>query len=263
MTRSICLLRRLPVPPQVQPRLTPLEAGRAVEPLEEPQARYAEGELSVLYRVAVFLPGRQPIAMPPIELIHPDGRVESAAGDTVWVEVGSVLPASDTALAPRPALEPIPRESRRLAPLVGLVAGVLGATTLWGFARRRTHPRPAAARLEGARLHPPVERWVAAGESRAVAALAAEGVRRRLNAMVPETDTAMSTEELLAVLEAERPEWPLKELSGVVRALERARFAPAVPSDVLELATEAERLVNSVLEVADQGDRHERPEDRA
>ena len=53
-------------------------------------------------------------------------------------------------------------------------------------------------------------------------------------------------------MSASRPEWPLGDLADVARALERASFAPAIPSDVIALADEAHVLLGSldVIEAA-------------
>jgi hypothetical protein len=46
----------------------------------------------------------------------------------------------------------------------------------------------------------------------------------------------------MTVLRLRRPSWPLGELEELLHALERARFAPAVPDDVLILEEHATAL---------------------
>ena len=43
-----------------------------------------------------------------------------------------------------------------------------------------------------------------------------------------------------------RPNWPFGELGDVMRTLERASFALAIPSDVIALADAAEVLAHSL-----------------
>ncbi|NIM48317.1 MAG: hypothetical protein GTN62_01595 [Gemmatimonadales bacterium] len=250
---TVRLVRRITTAPDVQARLQPLVASVAVEPLSAPRAAWAEGTLTILYTVALFDSGRQAVAMPPSELLYPDGRVETLAGDTAWVNVVSVLPVQDTLPSPMPSLEPIARELTRTAPLVGLVLAVIGATVVWGFARRRTRPRPGAADEEVEAVGPAVDRWVSAGESRAVAAVTADRLRERVAALLPDAGRHLDTEECVEVLRRVDPGWPVRELTDILRALERARFSPAVPSDVLEVVDQAdnlmERLVAPAVEV--------------
>ena len=118
----------------------------------------------------------------------------------------------------------------------------------WAVGRRRvpadaSPPEPAAS--PGS---PPARRWVSAGEGRAVAAIAAERVRARVARLVPEADRALDTEQCIAVLEARRPDWPLRDLSELLRGLDRARFAPAVPSEALHLVEQVDALLRDLGE---------------
>jgi hypothetical protein len=240
---TVRLVRRVSAAPDVQARLRPLAATPALEPLTPPRAAYAEGDLTMLYTVALFEPGSHAIAMPPAELLYPDGRVETIPGDTARIEVASVLPADDTlSLEPAPAAEALVRHPTRLVPLLVLFGVVVGAAATWGVARRRTRPRPGTGDPDVPPAEPPIERWVAAGESRAVAAVTADGLRQHIAQLIPRAGRYLDTEECLRVLHNEVPEWPLRETGDLLRALERARFAPAVPSDVVELVEQADHL---------------------
>ncbi|UCF40318.1 MAG: hypothetical protein JSW43_11365 [Gemmatimonadota bacterium] len=243
---TVRLVRRVSAAPDVQARLRPLTATPALEPLSPPRAAYAEGELTMLYTVALFEPGRHAIAMPPAELLYPDGRVETIPGDTARIEVTSVIPADDTLPTPRGAADPLVRHPSSPVALLALFALVLAAAAAWGLARRRTRPRPGPGEAAAGSAEPPVERWVAAGESRAVAAVTADRLRRHIAEQIPRAGRHLDTEECVRVLHDEVPEWPLRETADVLRALERARFAPAVPSDVVELVERAERLRESL-----------------
>jgi hypothetical protein len=70
-----------------------------------------------------------------------------------------------------------------------------------------------------------------------------ERVRRRLAALVPEAGIALDVEECMNVIRKERPDWPHRELADLLRTLERACFAPAVPSDVLAVADDVDELL--------------------
>jgi hypothetical protein len=239
---TVRLVRRISAAPDVQARLRPLSATPALEPLTQPRAAYAEGDLTMLYSVALFEPGRHVIAMPPAELLYPDGRVETIPGDTAWIEVASVIPAEDTLPTPWAAADPLVRNPSRVIPLLVLFGLVLGAAAAWGVARRRTRPRPGPGGVDVELAEPPLERWVTAGESRAVAAVTADRLREHIAQLIPQAGRHLDTEECLRVLNDEVPEWPLRETGEVLRALERARFAPAVPSDVVEVVEQADRL---------------------
>jgi hypothetical protein len=208
---TVRLVRRVSAAPDVQARLRPLAATPALEPLSPPRAAYAEGDLTMLYTVALFV-------------------------------VGSVIPAEDTLPAAQAAAEPLSRHPSRLVPLLVLFAVVLVAAAVWGVMRRRTRPRPGTGDPDVTPAEPPIERWVAAGESRAVAAVTADGLRQHIAQLIPRAGRYLDTEECLRVLHNEVPEWPLRETGDLLRALERARFAPAVPSDVVELVEQADHL---------------------
>ncbi len=239
---TVRLVRRLSAPPDVQARLQTLDASPLLEPLSPPRAAYAEGALTILYTVALFQPGEHAIPMPSAELLYPDGRVETVLGDTAWITVASVLPADDHVPPALPALAPVTRAARTPLPLIVMTCAVLLGTVAWGAARRRTGPvapdDPAAA----ARPPAPVDRWMSAGEPRAVAAVTADAMRGLIAELVPQAGRHLDTEECLEVLRAAEVDWPLRDLSELLRALERARFSPAVPSDVVELVEQAERL---------------------
>ena len=81
-----------------------------------------------------------------------------------------------------------------------------------------------------------------AGELRAAAAALADQLRRTIAGLEPGAEAGLPTEALLAVLRRRCPGWPLAEIEDVLHALERARFAPAVPHDVLSLAEQVGML---------------------
>jgi len=129
-----------------------------------------------------------------------------------------------------------------------LPVAVLVVATIWGALRRRRGPRPTWDSGGPDMVEPPVERWIQAGEPRAVAALAMARIRERLQELAPETNLAMSNGEVLTVLNEKHPTWPTGDLSDALLSLERASFAPAVASDVMAIVESAENTLRSVEE---------------
>lgn len=240
------LSRTLPAPAGVSARAPMLARTSVVEPLGEPEIEIARGVLTLTYSLALFEPGRQAILMPAVELFYADGTVETIEGDTAVVRVRSVLPEQDTLLVPRPALGPLARPIRRRGPVLLLVGLAVLAAGAWGIARRRVGPRPARAVPPPVAASPPIAAWVEAGELRAAAAYLADDLRRRLAKLEPDARSNLDVESLMAVLRRRRPEWPLRDLEDLMRALERARFAPAVPTDLLALSEQVALLIEEL-----------------
>jgi hypothetical protein len=224
-------------------RARPIAGTPVVEPLTDPSVEPARGGTIVSYRVAFFAPGSHGLVMPDVELLASGGVSETVAGDTAWVTVRSVLPPGDTLPPPRPSLGPLPRGERRLLPLVMLLGLVLSGSAGWWIVRRRRGPGGAIALPPEAPPPPPLERWLAAGEARAVAVVAADRLRQAIAIAEPRAHRGLAGDELLAVLGAARPDWPLSDLGDTLGALERARYAPAIPADLMSLVEQADELV--------------------
>jgi len=120
-----------------------------------------------------------------------------------------------------------------------LAAGALSLLILW----RRRGPRRGAAGA-GLRVDPevPDARWVAAGEPKAVAARAAQRLRRALAHAIPDAHEALSTAECLAAVERARPDAPLRDLRELLLALDQVAFATAHGVEVAPLAARARAL---------------------
>jgi hypothetical protein len=124
-----------------------------------------------------------------------------------------------------------------------LLAGVLVAVTVsWALVRRRRAGRPGPPEASGAVEAPPLSVWVEAGELRAAAAAVGEQLRRAIARLEPAAAVGLPADALLAVLRLRRPRWPLQDLEDLLHALDRARFAPAMPSDVIWLQEQATTL---------------------
>jgi hypothetical protein len=241
---TVRLERVVPAPPGAVGRARALTADELVEPLRAPEIMTTNAGLLVRYTVAFFAPGRHELPMPALEVVHPDGGVELVLGDTVVAEVRAVLP--DTAEAPevRAARPPLGRVALEPLPVVLLGGGTAAALGLWAFLRRRRGPAPGPAEAQAPAPEAPLLRWLAAGERRAVATLAMQRVRLRLEAAVPDATRGLALAECLATIGAARPDWPLRELADVLTALERARFAPLGGDDLTELVDRADVLLD-------------------
>ena len=243
---TIRLTRRVAATPDVRARLLPLGQAGALEPLSPPQWFYSEGDLSILYVVSLFEPGRHGIPMPDVELVYADGRAETLAGDTAWIDVLSLLPSEDSAVAPMPSRGPIARPPTSLGPVVALVAAALLGTIIWALIRWRPVRRPTPRRLASVVADPPIEQWVAAGEPRAVAAVAADRLRRAIAEWLPEAGRHLHTEECIRVVLVQRQGDVGRQVADVLRALERARFSPAASADVLDVVDSAETVIGAL-----------------
>lgn len=243
---TIWLDRRVSVEPGAHARLEPLEATNAIEPLLDPRATTGEGTLTVRYAVAAFQSGRLSVVMPAIEVQYPDGRAVVFPSETVSVTVRSVLPPVDSLPDPKSSLGPLAREQTRWWPLVVLVALSLVGIAVLVVRRARPKPRPSWAVPTGEPVPIADKRWADAGEGRAVAAAVADALRVRIAAALPAAARHLDAEECLAVVRRERPDWPLHDLGDVLRTLQRARFAPAVPDDIWELGRRADALARQL-----------------
>jgi hypothetical protein len=241
---TIWIERVVAAPPGWAVRAGRLAPGDVVEPLADPEARRAGGSWRVRYAVVAWATGTLPVAMPTLWRLAPSGAADSIAGDVAVVAVASVLP--DSGAAPAPAVAPLSTPTRRVPfALAGLVLGVgtVGGAAAW---RRR------APRRETPATDPPLaplvadERWLAAGEPRAVAARAAATLRAAIARTTPAAHPGLATDECLAVLAAARAGLPLAAIGDMLRALDRIAFASVHGHDVAALAARARALATEV-----------------
>jgi len=238
---TVLLERLLPAVSGARARTRGLDASDLVEPLGPPVVVTTPDGLRVRHRLALFAPGVHALPMPAIELLHPDGAVEVVLGDTAFVRVASVIPDTVEAPAPMPSQAPLGRPVRRPGRAAVPVAVVAALTMLWlGWRLRpRRNTRPDA-RPDDPPSDPPLMRWLAAGERRAVATVAVHRLRAAVAAQVPDAARAPTARDWAAAVAAARPAWPVDELADVLRALERARFAPLGADDLAELVDRAD-----------------------
>ncbi len=242
---TVIIARRVAVAPGAGAQVRPLEANRLLTPLAPPRWSVAEGTLEVAYVVALFESGRHTVTMPDVELIDAAGRREVLLGGNVVIEVASVLADPETA-EPRPSLGPLAHQPTTPIPVIAAVLIVVAALILWVGVRRRTAARPAPFGVEGDVVIPPLDAWVTGGESRAVAAVVAHRLRDALASLIPEAGRHLHAGECIRVIEERNLGEVGRELSDVLRSLERARFSPAAPADVLEVVDDAERVLRAL-----------------
>ncbi len=225
---TVWLARTLvaPAASRIEPRRLEGSAGE-FDPLGPPDVARTGDRATLRWPVVFWATGRHEVELPAVLLTGADGSVDSVPPRATVIEIASVLPraARESALAPQPPAGVVPVRRRAWWPaLVALLAAAAGGWLLW----RRWGSRGDVAGAPGpARAaHPPVDRWAAAGEVRAVAHSAAARLRAAIAAAFPAADEALDTERCLRLLADQRPAWPLDELGRCLRGLDVLRFGP-------------------------------------
>jgi hypothetical protein len=243
---TIRLERTVSVPPGWRVRAGKLGEATVAEQLGDPIVVPAAGGWVVRYAVVAWTPGEMSLDMPPLWRLGPDGTADSLSGGTATFRVASVIPDSMRAPAPQPALDPLRLGRSSPFPVVAaalLAAGTLLLLVVW----RRRGPRSAVA---GQSLAVDAEvsdaRWLSAGEPKAVAARAAQRLRRALSHAIPDAHEALSTEECLAAVARARPDAPLRDLRELLLGLDQVAFATAHGVEVAPLAARARALAREL-----------------
>lgn len=252
---TVTLVRRVQAEPASSVRLQSLEATESMQPLMPPQWSYAEGTVAIVYRVAFFAAGEQALAVPAVEIVSPDGQVVSIPASEVVVRVASVLPPVDPVqLRPHASMGPLARQPQRLAPAIALPLAVLVGMLAWVRWRRRRLPRPPVPEVLDTEVHVPLEDWIAAGESRAVATVVAHKLRGIVGRMVGSGAAPEDADGMAAAIFAVDHGPEAEALAAALHALDRARFSPAAPADIHEVVDEAERAVREFEAVQEGGE---------
>ena len=246
---TIRLERTFAVPVGWRLRAGKLPAGTVAEPLGDAAvlASSRPGEWVVRYSVVAWAPGQIALDMPPLWRLGPEGSADSIPGGSVSFHVASVIPDSVKSPEPQPALGPLRLDHASLVPVIGaVVLAGLALLILIGWRRR-------AARVVadgGPRLAVDAEiaddRWLTAGEPKAVAARATHRVRSALAHAIPDAHEALSTAECLAAVERARPSAPIRDLRELLQALDQVAFATAHGTDVAALAKRARALAREL-----------------
>ena len=247
---TIWVTRSVDLPPGRTLRPADWDATDPVELLGPPRITLGEGRAEIAYPVAIWRTGTHTLQIPGPLLLAADGRVDSLPGQTITLDIASVLPrpATDTTLRPQPRADFVPRPSTTPLPLIVLLViafAILVPLHRWW--RRRGKPRVRAAGLDAARPILPLEQWADAGESRAVAAAATARLRAALAQRLPTALPSLDTETVIAEIAEQRPQWPVRELADVLRQLDRSRFGTGALPDAVALARRALELEPRLL----------------
>lgn len=246
---TIWVARTVAVPPGTTLRPADWDPPDPIQRLGPPRVTPHGDSTDVAYPIVIWRAGPITVNVPGPLLLTQGGRIDSVPPKPQELTIASVLPAAipPDSLAPQPRADFVPRTSVSALPLVILLAiSVLLLAPLHWWWRRRGHPRSRPALTLLSQAGPPLDRWSDAGESRAVAAVAARRLRSVIAARMPAAHTGLDTEELLRVL-AGRTDWPLAELGDLLRALDDARFGQAGLADASVLARRAEELAPRLL----------------
>lgn len=241
---TIWLERTIAVPPGAEVRPAAWEPEGAISLLGKPEVTRSGGSATIAYPAVAWVAGTQNIEVPGPIIIHHDGSTDSLPSETRTIQVASVLPAGQAPDKLRVQPEAGVVVERIHSPWVVVIAVLAGCLLLAPFAwwwRRRgpavPHPAPSAAETAA-----PLTEWTEAGEPRAVAAVAAHGLRSAIVARLPGAGPGLVTARLLRVVEEQRPQWPAAEIARVLRGLDAAQFAESSTVGVAELATRAGEL---------------------
>ncbi|HET8836425.1 MAG TPA: hypothetical protein VFN08_16990 [Gemmatimonadales bacterium] len=241
---TIWVARTVAVPPGTTVRPTDWDPPDPIQRLGAPRLVPHGDSTDVAYPIVIWRAGPITVDVPGPLLLSPGGRIDSVPPRPQELRIASVLPAAipPESLAPQPRADFVPRTTVSAIPLLILllVAVLLLAPLHWWWRRRGTsRPRPALTLLREA--PPPLDRWSDAGESRAVAAIAARRLRSVIATRMPAAHTGLDTEDLLRVT-SRRGDWPLAQLADLLHALDEARFGHATVADAVGLARRADEL---------------------
>jgi hypothetical protein len=249
---TVWLSRRVTLPAGHVVRAADWDPPDPIELLGHPRVIVTGDSAEIIYPVAVWRPGQLSIELPGPLLLGPGGSVDSLAGQRVRLEVRSVLPQvhGDSTIAPQPQAGLVWRREVSLMPLVVLwTVGLALLLPLHLWWRRRGKPVRVALSFPTF-PEPPLDRWADDGEYRAVANVAAFRLRAALAERVAAAHQSLDTERVLAELKAARPDWPLEELSYLLRALDGARFGHVTAPEVMILLRSSLELRDRLLREA-------------
>jgi hypothetical protein len=235
---TIRLTQTVAQPPGHIVRPTDWSPPDPVELLARPTVVVSGDSAEITYRVVIWRPGHHAIDLPGQLLLGPGGTVDSLPGTRVTLDVRSVLPPvpRDSTLAPQPRASLVPRRETSLIPLaICWLAALILLIPLHVWWRRWGKPVPVAPATPVI-IDPPLSQWADDGEYRAVANIAAARLRAAVAQRVIAAHPGLDTERLLSALAAARPDWPLRELGELLRALDDARFGQVGSSEVLDLS---------------------------
>lgn len=243
---TVWLTRAVSLAPGWRIKAAPFETQGDVAPLGDPVIVGVAGGVVVRYAVVAWTAGVHHLRLPPLWLVGAEGGSDSLAGGGADVTVRSVIPPDSTHPAPKALLPPVdPRGDSVWPPLAA--AGVGLAALVLAVRVRRRGPRatqPPAEFVTGGGA--PDERWLAAGEPKAVAARAARVLREALARAVPEAGEPLPVREALEAAEGRMPGATFRRVRDTLLALDQVSYAVAHGTDVAQVAAEARTLAREL-----------------
>ncbi|MGB7212980.1 MAG: hypothetical protein WBC97_10175 [Gemmatimonadales bacterium] len=246
---TVWVTRTVSLPPGRVPRVPEWTPSGDVELLAPGTAVAHDGVVDLRFPVVIWSSGPHVIDLPGPLLLGAGGSIDTVPTAPVSITIASVLPDSvhrDSVEArpPAPVLPPFETDPQQLF-LWGGVGAVLASLII--LMRRRQRPSALAITADPVQVEPPVDRWIAAGEGRAAAAIAALRLRMAIHHGFEPADPRLDTSALLRLLEGARPQWPVAEIRRVLGALDQVRFgASDGGGDVGPLVADAARLAHDV-----------------
>jgi hypothetical protein len=214
--------------------------------LGHPVIRREGNRTVVAYPAVAWSAGTHQVRVPGPILIRRDGTTDSLPAESRTLVIVSVLPDSLP-----PERIPVQPEAGILAEAVTspfplllslLLAALLFAPLAWWWLRRG--PPMPAFNPPADPVVPPLAEWNEAGESRAVAAVAARSLRAVILGQLPGSAQGLVASRLVRVVAEQRPAWPVDEIGTVLRALEAVQYAEVPGGEVIALAQRAGALRN-------------------
>jgi hypothetical protein len=238
---TIWLERSVDVPAGAEVRAAFWEPENEIGLLGRAVVRREGNRVTVAYPAVAWSAGTHTVLVPGPVVIRRDGVTDSMPSEPRTIIVASLLPAGQPPdqLPVQPEAGMVDQRVHTVWPVVValLLAGMLFAPVAWWWRRRG---KPAVLTRGEPEVQPiPLTEWAEAGESRAVAAVAARGLRAAIGAQVRGMPPGVVTARLIRVVAEQRPAWPVEDITRVLEALEAAQYAPAPPREVTRLVERA------------------------
>ncbi len=241
---TIWLERTVETPPGAEVRAAQWTPSEPLGLLGHAVVRRVGSQTVVSYPAVAWNAGSINVQIPGPIVIRSDGTTDSLPAESRTIVVASVLPDSTP-----PEQLPVQPEAgivleRVTTPypvLVALlIATLIVAPLAWYWVRNGPTMPPFKTPTD--KLIPPLAEWSEAGEPRAVAAVAARGLRFAMLSQLPGIPQGLVSSRLIRVVQEQRPNWPAQEIGEVLGALEAVQYSAATPGEVVALAERAAEL---------------------